>query len=63
MIGGVSLAGGIGNAVGPLVGALITASLQSGLIMVHVQPQLVQIATGVVIVAAVALERWRRRGG
>jgi ribose/xylose/arabinose/galactoside ABC-type transport system permease subunit len=31
--------------------------------MVHVQPQLVQIATGVVIVAAVALERWRRRGG
>jgi len=63
VIGGVSLAGGVGNAVGPLVGALITASLQSGLIMVRVEPQLVHIATGVVIVAAVALERWRRRGG
>jgi len=56
VIGGTSLTGGIGTVPGAMLGALVMQSLQSGMVLVGVDAPVQDIAVGVVLVAAVALD-------
>jgi ribose transport system permease protein len=60
-LGGTSLFGGVATIIGTVVGVWIPAVLQNGFIITRVQPYWQMIAVGAVLVAAVALDQWRRR--
>ena len=60
-LGGTSLFGGVATIIGTVVGVWIPAVLQNGFIIIRVQPYWQMIAVGAVLVAAVALDQWRRR--
>jgi ribose transport system permease protein len=59
ILGGGSLAGGVGSIAGTLIGVLVLGVLRNGLALMHVQTFYQQIATGFMLVAAVALSRVR----
>jgi ribose transport system permease protein len=61
VIGGTSLFGGTGTILGTVVGALIIAVLQTGLILMDVAPFWQYIAVGVVIILAVIVSQARQR--
>jgi ribose/xylose/arabinose/galactoside ABC-type transport system permease subunit len=61
VIGGGSLAGGEGSVLGSIVGALIMAVIRSGCSQLGLPNWVQEIVTGSIIVAAVALDRWRHR--
>jgi ribose transport system permease protein len=61
VIGGASLAGGVGTMSGTLVGVLIIGVVNNGLALLNVRPFLQQVILGAVIVIAVLAERFRRR--
>ncbi|MEI6969934.1 MAG: ABC transporter permease [bacterium] len=61
VIGGGSLSGGEGSILGSLVGALIMTVIRSGCSQMGLSNWLQEIITGVIIVLAVALDRWRHR--
>ena len=60
VMGGTSLFGGEGGVVGTVVGALIISTLLNGLNLLNVQSFYQQIAIGLVIILAVALDRFRQ---
>jgi len=62
ILGGTSFVGGIGSIWGTLVGALIIAVLTNGLILIGVSDIWQFIVKGLVIVGAVALDRYRLKG-
>ncbi|SMF81343.1 D-xylose transport system permease protein [Tistlia consotensis] len=62
VIGGTSLAGGVGTIYGAIIGALVMQSLQSGMAMVGVTASLQSIVIGVVLVLAVFVDQLYRRG-
>ena len=57
VIGGASLAGGVGSMGGAFVGLLIIGVLNNGLSLLHVNPNLQAVVIGVVILAAVLTDR------
>ena len=59
IIGGVSLFGGKGSVLGTVVGALIIAVLQTGLVMLNVQPFWQFVVVGTVIIMAVLTDQAR----
>ncbi len=61
VIGGTSLFGGRGSVMGTLVGTLIVAVLRNGLTQAGVDNLYQNIATGILVVAAVALDQVSRR--
>ncbi|HRY46655.1 MAG TPA: ABC transporter permease [Candidatus Paceibacterota bacterium] len=61
VIGGGSLAGGEGSILGSLVGALIMSVIRSGCSQMGMSNWVQEILTGMIIVAAVALDRLRHR--
>ena len=61
VIGGGSLSGGEGSAVGSIVGALIMAVLRNGCNMLGVPNYVQEIIIGVIIVCAVLTDRLRHR--
>jgi fructose transport system permease protein len=61
VIGGVSLFGGRGLVLGTLFGALIVQVFQNGLALAGVQDLYQQLAEGILVIAAVSLDRWIRR--
>lgn len=61
VIGGTSLAGGIGTIPGAVLGALVMQSLQSGMVLLRIDAPLQDIVVGVVLVAAVAVDVYYRR--
>ncbi|MFO1350480.1 MAG: ribose ABC transporter [Gammaproteobacteria bacterium] len=61
VIGGASLFGGSGTIVGTVVGALIIAVIQYGLVFIDVEPFWQFIAVGLVIVISVLIDQSRER--
>jgi D-xylose transport system permease protein len=62
VIGGTSLAGGIGTVAGAMLGAVLMQSLQSGMVLLGVDTPLQNIVVGAVLVLAVWLDTVYRRG-
>jgi len=60
VIGGASLFGGIGNPLGSLIGAVTLGSLQNGLTLMNVPSFWQYVASGVVVILAVYLDRLAR---
>jgi ribose transport system permease protein len=62
VIGGASLAGGVGRIWGTILGALILFTIQSGLIMIGVAPDWKKVVVAVLIAAAVAAQALQKNG-
>lgn len=60
VIGGVSPAGGIGNPVGAVLGAAITAVIENIIVIFGISPYWQTAVSGVVVVAAVSLDAVQR---
>lgn len=56
VIGGTSLAGGMGTIAGAMLGALVMQSLQSGMVLVGIDTPFQRIVVGMVLVVAVWLD-------
>ena len=64
VIGGTSLAGGVGTIYGAILGALVMQSLQSGMALIGVNTSLQSIVIGIVLVLAVWIDHvYRNRIG
>jgi D-xylose transport system permease protein len=61
VIGGTSLAGGVGTIYGALIGALVIQSLQSGMVLLGFDSAFQQMVVGLVLVGAVGLDTFYRR--
>jgi len=61
VIGGASLFGGSGTIIGTVIGALIIAVIQYGLVFINVEPFWQFVAVGVVIVISVMVDQSQRR--
>ncbi len=61
VLGGVSLAGGIGSLSGVVLGVLILSFLSNGLGMLKLPTEVQQVITGLIIIGAVGLDELRRR--
>lgn len=61
VIGGASLSGGEGSILGAIIGAAIMAVVRNAFVLLQFPSYAQSITIGVVIVAAVAVDRWRRR--
>lgn len=61
VIGGTSLAGGVGTIYGALIGALVIQSLQSGMVLLGFDSAFQEMVVGIVLVGAVGLDSYYRR--
>ncbi|GAB0113589.1 ABC transporter permease subunit [Acidisoma sp. C75] len=61
VIGGASLFGGSGTVIGTIIGALIIAVIQYGLVFLNVEPFWQFIAVGLVIIVSVLVDQSQRR--
>ena len=63
IIGGAKLAGGAGTVLGSVLGLLLIGMIQNGLVIVGVSIYLLVVVSGLVVIAAVAIDRFfaRRR--
>ncbi|APG84752.1 ribose transport system permease RbsC [Sinorhizobium americanum CCGM7] len=61
IIGGTSLSGGRGSVIGTLLGACIIGVLANGLILFGLSDFMRQLITGVVIILAVIVDKYRER--
>jgi ribose transport system permease protein len=61
VVGGASLTGGQGNVLGTLIGALIIAVINNGMNLTGVESYTQKVVLGLVILAAVLLDQWRKR--
>ena len=61
VLGGASLSGGEGRVEMTLIGVLIMGTLTNGLVLLDISSFWQMVATGVVLVVAVALDGLRRR--
>ncbi len=57
VIGGSSLSGGSGSLIGTFAGVIIITTIQNGLVHLGVDPFWQQVAVGVIVVGAVALDQ------
>src|SRR3954449_5309455 len=62
-VGGASLMGGKGSIVGTLLGAIILGSLRNGLTLLNVQAFYQLLATGIIILVAMLIDRATRGRG
>jgi len=63
VVGGTALAGGEGRILGTLIGALIIAVIQNGMNLVGIESYTQKVVLGLVILAAVLIDRLRRTAG
>lgn len=61
VIGGTSLAGGIGSTTGTMIGVFIMSVLKSGLMAIGIPQQYQTLLTGVVVILAVLLDIYRQK--
>jgi len=65
VIGGISLFGGRGKVTGALGGVLLLGTVEAGLVMLRIEPNVIRTATGGVLLGAILLytyiERYRSR--
>ena len=65
VIGGISLFGGRGNVINSLGGVLLLSTIAAGLVMLNIDPQIVQTINGIVLFSAILLytfvQRFRER--
>jgi ribose/xylose/arabinose/galactoside ABC-type transport system permease subunit len=61
VIGGASLFGGEGSILGTVLGTLLLALIQDGLILLGISAYWQQVFSGVIIIGAVALNIWRQK--
>jgi ribose transport system permease protein len=62
-IGGTSLMGGKGSAIGTILGAIILGAMRNGLTLMNVQAFYQLLATGIIILIAMMIARATRVGG
>lgn len=62
-IGGAAVSGGIGTVVGSMVGGLVMAVLNSGLMLMGVGQDKTQVIKGLVLLAAVAFDVYNKKQG
>ena len=60
-IGGASFFGGSGTIIGTVIGALVIAVIQFGLVFVDVEPFWQFLAVGMVIIMAVLIDQYKNR--
>jgi ribose transport system permease protein len=60
VIGGTSMFGGEGTIVGTVIGALIIATIQYGLVVLGMQPYWQYVAVGIVVIVAVIVDQLGR---
>lgn len=63
VVGGASLTGGRGSAVGALLGTLVIALIANGIVILEIDQNYTEIIKGAVIVIAVVLDRVSARMG
>ena len=61
VLGGVSLSGGVGSLLGMALGVLILSFLSNGLGMLNLATEWQLVVTGIIIIAAVAFDEFKRR--
>jgi ribose transport system permease protein len=62
VVGGTSLAGGEGKVLGTLIGAFIIAVIQNGMNLTGVKSDHQRVVLGLIILAAVLLDRFKKHG-
>jgi len=62
ILGGASITGGVGTVLGTFFGALLIGTLQNGLNLIGVDPFVLELITGIVIVFAVIIDRFKEKG-
>ncbi len=62
VVGGTSLAGGEGKILGTLIGAFIIAVIENGMVLTGVESYTQKIVVGLVILGAVLLDTFKKRG-
>jgi L-arabinose transport system permease protein len=61
VLGGVSLTGGVGSISGVIVGVLIMGTVQNAMNLLNIQPFYQYVASGLILLAAVILDRLKRK--
>jgi L-arabinose transport system permease protein len=61
VLGGVSLTGGVGTIGGVIVGVLIMGTVQNAMNLLNIPPFYQYVASGLILLAAVILDRMRKR--
>lgn len=61
VLGGVSLTGGVGTISGVIVGVLIMGTVQNAMNLLNIPPFYQYVASGLILLAAVILDRIKRR--
>jgi ribose transport system permease protein len=61
VIGGVSISGGVGSALGAVLGGMVTIVLRNGLVLLQMPEQWTNVIIGTAIFAAAAFDRLRSR--
>jgi ribose transport system permease protein len=61
IVGGTSLFGGVGTVAGSALGAILFAEINNGLQVINVNPLYQSIFIGIILIAAVAVDQFRRK--
>lgn len=61
VVGGVSLFGGAGSVLGAFLGVVFLQLVTTGLVIAGFDTSLQDVAVGVLLIGAIALDRWRQR--
>lgn len=61
VVGGVSLFGGVGTVVGAFLGIVFLQLVTTGLVIAGFDTSLQSVAVGVLLIGAIAVDRWRQR--
>jgi ribose/xylose/arabinose/galactoside ABC-type transport system permease subunit len=60
VVGGVSLQGGVGGSLGPILGAFLIGTVYIGMQLEDVTTYAQPVVAGVILIGAVAYDRWRQ---